>query len=244
MLTKILLAFTIVCNFATLFGLWVAYEASPATLQAQIGHALLLCGAVASILGYLAFAYFVMRPVAHKTQEQSIATKDATRWKTLYEQSNKDYLEANKDRADFREKYAEAANELNLLKAAQKPLPVHPLPALREKILLKCTELQAFIGGYGPDVMATRREGESVQQFMDRLENTKLKETRIKFTSDYLLNHESSVLQLRDEMGASCAITDDELDRAIEFSRRGAGAAEQLSTVIERFWSLALKVNV
>lgn len=62
MLSKTLLAFTIVCNCATLFGLWIAYEAAPATLQASFGHALLLCGATASIILYAVFANFVMKP--------------------------------------------------------------------------------------------------------------------------------------------------------------------------------------
>jgi hypothetical protein len=62
MLAKTLLVFTIVCNFATLVGLWIGYEAAPATLQARIGHVLLLCGAIASIAAYVGFAIFVMKP--------------------------------------------------------------------------------------------------------------------------------------------------------------------------------------
>lgn len=54
------------CNFATLLGLWIAYEASPATMQARIGHVLLTCGALASILVYGAFAWFVMKPITHE----------------------------------------------------------------------------------------------------------------------------------------------------------------------------------
>jgi hypothetical protein len=68
MLGKTLLAFSIVCNCATLFGLWIAYEAAPATLQARIGHTLLLCGAVASIILYALFAIFVMKPKVEKAE--------------------------------------------------------------------------------------------------------------------------------------------------------------------------------
>jgi hypothetical protein len=60
-INKILIGFSIVCNFATLLGLWIAYAASPATLQHRVGSILILCGAITSILGYLAFAWFVMR---------------------------------------------------------------------------------------------------------------------------------------------------------------------------------------
>jgi hypothetical protein len=79
MLGRTLLAFSIVCNCATLFGLWIAYEAAPATLQAKIGHTLLLCGAVASIILYALFAIFVMKPKAEKrAQVQSDDTVDDT----------------------------------------------------------------------------------------------------------------------------------------------------------------------
>ncbi len=62
MLSKILLAFSIVSNFATLLGFWMAYAASPATLQQTVGHVLILSGAIASILGYAALVWFVFRP--------------------------------------------------------------------------------------------------------------------------------------------------------------------------------------
>jgi len=62
MLRKGLLAFTIVSNFATLLGLWIAYQSAPAALQAKTGHLLLFSGAIASVVTYIAFAVFVMRP--------------------------------------------------------------------------------------------------------------------------------------------------------------------------------------
>jgi hypothetical protein len=64
MLRKSLLPFSLVSNFATLLGLWITYEAAPASVQAKIGHWLILLGAAASIIGYIAFALFVMRPKA------------------------------------------------------------------------------------------------------------------------------------------------------------------------------------
>jgi hypothetical protein len=62
MLRKSLLAFTIVSNFATFLGLWIAYQSAPASIQAKTGHLLLLVGAIASIVTYIVFAVFVMRP--------------------------------------------------------------------------------------------------------------------------------------------------------------------------------------
>jgi hypothetical protein len=61
MLTKILLGFTIMCNFATLLGLWIAYEAAPSTLQSRVGHVLTWSGATASAILYLFAAWFVLR---------------------------------------------------------------------------------------------------------------------------------------------------------------------------------------
>jgi hypothetical protein len=76
MLAKTLLGFSIVCNFATLLGLWIAYKNSPTPLQGQIGYILLLSGAAASIIAYLAFAWFVMRPIASKKPEKATETKN------------------------------------------------------------------------------------------------------------------------------------------------------------------------
>jgi hypothetical protein len=73
MLTKILLGFTMLCNFATLFGIWIAYEAAPATLQERIGHELSVCGAIASAILYFFVAWFVMRS-KEKNPEQSDGT--------------------------------------------------------------------------------------------------------------------------------------------------------------------------
>jgi hypothetical protein len=62
MLNKILLPFTLVSNFATLLGLLITYEAAPASIQSQVARWMILVGGVASVLGYVAFAIFVMKP--------------------------------------------------------------------------------------------------------------------------------------------------------------------------------------
>lgn len=106
-----------------------------------------------------------------------------------------------------------------------------------------CTELQAFIGSYGPHVITIRQPQETAEHFTARLSSLNLKEARIKLTSDYRLNYEKHVVQLRDQMGHRCAKTDKALDEAIELSKQGAGAAEKLPVIIERLWVLALEVN-
>lgn len=98
MLAKTLLPFTIVCNFATLFGLWIAYEAAPATLQARIGHELLLWGAGASIVAYVAFAFLVMRPKINEAKDGN---------KNLENGDIEDFRELFLREQDSRNKYQE-----------------------------------------------------------------------------------------------------------------------------------------
>ena len=171
--------------------------------------------------------------------------KGDTDWKQLY-------LEASEASAEFQKKWVEATNERDqskveierVLASIRKPwFPEHPVPDLRLTIVEMCTELQAFIGRYGSDVITTRQPKESVERFTARLSSLSLKEHRIKLTSDYRLNYEKHVLQLRDQIGHRCARTDEALNNAITLSGQGAGAAENLPTIIERFWVLALDVN-
>src|ERR1700722_6329512 len=67
--TRVLFGFTIMCNFATLLGLWIAYEAAPATLQATIGHVLTISGAITSTLLYFLAAWLVLRPKKHEVMK-------------------------------------------------------------------------------------------------------------------------------------------------------------------------------
>jgi hypothetical protein len=62
MLNKILLPFSLVSNLATLLGLWIAYASAPASIQEKVGHILIVCGAIASIVVYVIFAVFLMKP--------------------------------------------------------------------------------------------------------------------------------------------------------------------------------------
>ncbi len=171
--------------------------------------------------------------------------KGDTDWQKLY-------LDTNEARAQLQKKYAEAANERDLSKAEvervlasiRKPsFPEHPIPGLRLRILEMCTELQAFIGRYGSDVITMRQPQETVERFTARLSSLTLKEHRIKLTADYRLNREQSLLQLRDEIAYRCTLTDESLNKAIELSREGTGAAENLTVIIQKLWELALKVN-
>jgi hypothetical protein len=61
MLTKILLWLGVVSNIATLVGLWIAYISAPTFVQEQVGHGLLVGGAVSSVVVYLLIAVFVLR---------------------------------------------------------------------------------------------------------------------------------------------------------------------------------------
>jgi hypothetical protein len=171
--------------------------------------------------------------------------KGDTDWKKLY-------LETSEASAEFQKKYAEATNERDQSKAEvervlasiRKPsFPEHPIPDLRLRIVEMCTELQAFIGRYGPDVITVRQPQEPVERFTARLSSPNFKEARIQLTGDYRLNYEKHVVQLRDQIGLRCAKIDEALDKAITLSGQGAGAAENLTIIIERFWELALNTN-
>jgi len=170
--------------------------------------------------------------------------KDTTDWRKLY-------LETNEEKVKFQEQFAECSNELRLtktklqeLQAAQKPLPAHPVAGLRLKILETCTELQAFMSKHGDNVKVRRSPDEPEDVVQSRVNDLHLREARIKFTGDYRLNHGDTVDRLRNEIKQRCGISDAKLDDAIQFAHSGgAGSAEALTTVIERFWILALGVN-
>jgi len=49
-------------NIATLIGLWIAYISVPASVQARIGHALLIAGASCSVALYLWLAWLIFQP--------------------------------------------------------------------------------------------------------------------------------------------------------------------------------------
>jgi len=113
MLTKILLAFTVVCNFATLLGLWIAYEASPATLQLKIGHVLAWSGAIASAILYFFVAWLVMHgPKMHEANEadeaDDLESEDAE-YKQLF-------IEEQKAREKYQEQLTLAKLEIERLK--------------------------------------------------------------------------------------------------------------------------------
>jgi hypothetical protein len=71
LLKKILLGFSLLSNIATLVGLWVAYIAAPASVQATIGHVLLIAGAITSVVLYLALAFVALRSGEQSTLEQA-----------------------------------------------------------------------------------------------------------------------------------------------------------------------------
>ncbi len=60
------------CNFATLLGLWIAYEASPATIQSKVGHVLTISGAITSTILYFLVAWLVLRPKQHEAKQADI----------------------------------------------------------------------------------------------------------------------------------------------------------------------------
>jgi hypothetical protein len=123
MLTKILLGFTMMCNFATLLGLWIAYEAAPATLQARVGHVLTWSGATASAMLYFLVAWLVLRTRAHEgssNTRDSDAGDDDTDFRQLFldEQSSREKYQDQF--VMVREERDQLTNELEQLKA-QKP---------------------------------------------------------------------------------------------------------------------------
>jgi hypothetical protein len=61
---------------------------------------------------------------------------------------------------------------------------------------------------------------------------------------DYHLYHQDSVIQLRNELRARCAINDEALENAISFAKNGDQTAENVHAIIVRFWDLARNVNV
>jgi len=166
------------------------------------------------------------------------STIDETDWRTLY-------LEANAARSEYQQKYADVENRLLQLQKAHKPLPQHPIPELAERILLECKALQALLGTYGDKVKVRLSPSDSQDTIDARLNDPNLRQTRIKFSGDYRLNHEQLVLRLRDEIRARCAISDDPLEQAISFAKSGtAGTAENVEEIIVRFWDIARNVNI
>lgn len=62
MLKSILLGLSVLSNIATLVGLWITYISVPFTVQSRIAHALLVGGAVSSVLLYLLIVRLLLKP--------------------------------------------------------------------------------------------------------------------------------------------------------------------------------------
>lgn len=249
----------IMVGLAVLFGAAQAYFAArgplpsdPPAIQTAAAHpigGLIVFAILFLVAGVLNSAPLLSRLLPRKQKNGNIGTPE-TDWKYFYEKANKDYLEANRDRAEFREKYAECANEreqlkreLEELKKTQKPLPAHPLPRLREKIVLMCTELQTFLGKHGDKVRTKRRPEDSADQHLARLSSPELKEARVKFSGEYNRLYFQKVMDLQNEIKQFAGIIDHDLERSINLSKIGADSADCLEDAIKKFWEIALNVN-
>jgi hypothetical protein len=71
-LKRILLGFGFLSNIATLIGLWIAYISVPASVQARIGHALLIAGASCSVALYLWLAWLIFQPTNPRPPDSNI----------------------------------------------------------------------------------------------------------------------------------------------------------------------------
>jgi hypothetical protein len=113
------------------------------------------------------------------------------------------------------------------------------------------SELQGFLGAHGeeprpPDVH--KEPGESNEDFLARFRARPTELTmkwRAKFLGDYRQEFKDKVSRLRDEMRSRAHIDDSRLNIAIDGAEneRNNGVAA-VGAVIERFWELALKINV
>jgi hypothetical protein len=232
------------CIFVVVtIGLGVVADA----IWAAVAH---LAPARVSVVIVTQIFYFVFIAAIGMLLGRYVTKRFGTQWKTVYEKANKDYLEANKDRTEFREKFAEASNdrnrlttELDALQKAQKTLPAHPLPALCEKILLTCIELKVFLGEHGDKVKLSKVLGESVEQYNARINLPEPREARIKYVGDYRRRYRQTVIDLRDEIRQRCGISDHRLDDAIYCAEDFAGAADNLEEAVKLFWDIAFRVN-
>jgi hypothetical protein len=233
MLPRILLAFTIVCNFATLFGLWIAYEASPATLQGRIGHALLICGASASILAYIAFAVFVMRPNAHEAKAESHESEmvgatenDDTDYRELF-------LAENDARNKYQDKYTVAANKvLELQSIVSQP------PTLRVKVISLCDELRCFLSKYGPIPSVARSANEESDEYVSRkwdVEDT----WKSKMAADFRLNFEGRIETLRDEIQVVSGLRSYRIDTLMANAQTRSCNPDIVDNIRTELWTLA-----
>jgi hypothetical protein len=188
-------------------------------------------------------SFFRKGSVAIVKETPAESKRDATDW-------NKQYLEENKQRTHFQQEYAIAKNKVSELerKIAElqgqiKPLPEHPIPELRLRILQTCRELQVFLGSHGENVKMEKLPEEDHEVFMSRMQTPERKQARIKYVGDYRRTYRQSVLDLRDEIRQRCGINDEALNAAISFAEEGGGAANALEVVIQRFWEIARDVN-
>jgi hypothetical protein len=142
-------------------------------------------------------------------------------------------------------------SEADRLKAAQ-PKPVqYPIPEVRLKILSIVSELQGFIGEHGDEPRPSdihKKPGESDQDFLARFRavpTEPMMKWRAKFLGDYRQKLKDKVSNLRDEMRSRAHIDDSRLNTAIMGAENESDyGATAVKAVIERFWELALKVNV
>lgn len=141
--------------------------------------------------------------------------------------------------------------EVDRLNASLPKQSKYPIPNVRLKILSIVSELQGFLGEHGeelrpPDIH--KEPGESNDDFLARFRARPMEPVmkwRAKFLGDYRQEFKDKVSRLRDEMRSRAHIDDSRLNIAIdraENERNDCVVAVQ--EVIERFWELALKVNV
>jgi hypothetical protein len=142
-------------------------------------------------------------------------------------------------------------SEIDRLKAALPKQSKYPIPEVRLKILSIVSELQGFLGEHGEEPRPPEIHKELGEDNLDFLARFRARPVepmmkwRARFLGDYRREFKNKVSSLRDEMRSMAHIDDSRLNIAVERAENESNdCVAAVQGVIERFWELALKVNV
>ena len=135
------------------------------------------------------------------------------------------------------------ASEIQQLKGAQPKPSQYPIPQLRAKVLVLCSELQGFLGEHGQEPKVERQLPEPPEAFQQRWRSS-VPPWKAKFVGDYRLKFGDSVPRLRDEIRVRAGLDDAFLNAAIDRAANDPNAnVKAVEEVIKRFWDMALGIN-
>jgi hypothetical protein len=136
------------------------------------------------------------------------------------------------------------AREIQQLIASQPKPAQYPIPQLRGKVLVLVSELQGFLDAHGGEPEVKQQPQEETGAYLRR-HLAAVAPWRAKVLGDYRLSLDDSVRRLQDEIRSRAGINDLDLNAAVTIAANNPnGCLKAIEEIIERFWCMALGINV